>query len=186
MSSLLPSNATQLEQDLELVTLRGTAMPVVMADLWNPDTCPENLLNYLAWSLSIDEWDEAWPEMIKRDICRFAIEVHRYKGTVYAARIALEKSGLGDAVMHEGRSGYRRDGFMIRDGFMLHGDQYQWAVYKIVTAKLLSVSQANSARRLLAMATPVRCHLWGIDFTAATPLHNGVITRDGTYTRGVA
>ena len=89
MSSLLPPNATQFERDLEASTERATSMPVSIASLWNPETCPEALLSYLASSLSIYEWDATWPEAIKRQICKTAVDVNRYKGTVYAIRTAL-------------------------------------------------------------------------------------------------
>lgn len=182
---LLPPNATQFERDVDSTVQRATAMPVPIATLWNADTCPVALIGYLAWSLSVDEWDEAWPEVVKREVVRTAIEIHRHKGTLHAVKLALEKSGLGGATIYEGRSGYTRNGSMIRDGFMLHGDGSQWATYKVATDRLLSITQANSAKRLLNLAAPARCHLWGLDFTAARPLHNGVIFRDGTYTRGV-
>lgn len=30
--------------------------PVSIRELWNPDTCPANLLPWLAWSFSVDRW----------------------------------------------------------------------------------------------------------------------------------
>lgn len=186
MSSLLPSNATQFERDLDSTIKRIEAVPIPITELWNPDTCPLSLIGYLAWSLSVDEWDEQWPERIKREVCRTAYEIHRYKGSVYAVRLALTKAELGDAVIYEGRSGYLRDGSMPRDGFVLRGNNQGWATYKIVTDRLLSVKQANLAKRLLTLAAPARCYLWGLDFTNGKALHNGVIYRDGQYTRGVA
>ncbi|MDG4811645.1 phage tail protein I [Hydrogenovibrio sp. 3SP14C1] len=185
MSDLLPLNTTQFERDVDATIQRTTSLPVFISTLWSAKDCPEYLLGYLAWSLSVDEWDESWPEDIKREVIRTAIEIHRHKGSVYAVKLALEKSGMGGATIYEGRSGYTRDGSMIRDGFVLHGDDSEWAVYKVVTNLLLSITQANLAKRLLNAAAPERCHLWGLDFTAARPLHNGVIYRDGTYTRGV-
>ncbi|WP_332113935.1 phage tail protein I, partial [Escherichia coli] len=36
--------------------------PVSIRELWNPDTCPANLLPSLAWAFSVHTWDEKWPE----------------------------------------------------------------------------------------------------------------------------
>jgi phage tail P2-like protein len=54
--------------------------------------CPVELLPWLAWSLSLDEWDSSWPESIKRQTITDSIPVHQIKGTVGAIRRAL--SGL--------------------------------------------------------------------------------------------
>lgn len=93
-SSLLPSNSADLEHALDTVAKRNTALPVQIDSLFNPDTCPAHLLGHLAWSLAIDYWRNDWSEAIKRQVCRNAIIVHRYKGTAYAVRVALEGTGV--------------------------------------------------------------------------------------------
>ncbi len=89
MSDLLPPNATGLERDIDATIEAAYSIDVPISKLFNPDTCPASLLGHLAWSLSIDEWDDNWPTDIKRQVCKTAIEVHRHKGTVYAIRTAL-------------------------------------------------------------------------------------------------
>jgi phage tail P2-like protein len=90
--SLLPRNASALEAGLEAGTA-APALPVPMRDLWNPATCPEHLLPWLAWSLSVDNWDSNWPVAVRRAVCSNAIEVQRRKGTLGAVRRALAAFG---------------------------------------------------------------------------------------------
>ena len=90
---LLPPNATPLERTLVTTGLKRHA-PEVIAQLWNPATCPAQLLPWLAWAFSLDEWDPAWTEPQQRDMVRSAIQLHRKKGTRWAVRHALLRSGL--------------------------------------------------------------------------------------------
>lgn len=87
--SLLPPNATPLERALEAATLRIDAIPVPLRTLWNPDTIPVQLLPWLAWGLSVDNWDPAWTEARKRAVVAASIDVHQHKGTVGAMLTAL-------------------------------------------------------------------------------------------------
>lgn len=185
-NSLLPYNSSVFEHSIGKVAKKSTALPVEIDTLFNPDTCPAHLLGHLAWSLSVDAWDSNLSERVKRGLCRFSIEVHKSKGTVHAIKRALAQAELGNSLVLEGRSGYLRGGSMPRDGFVLRGNNQGWAQYKVVVDRLLSLKQAQFARLLLTIAQPVRCHLWALDFSGATALHNGVIFRDGQYTRGVA
>lgn len=93
MNSLLPPNATELERRLEQVMGNVDTIPVPLRDLWNPDTCPAALLPWLAWQLSIDAWKPYWPEAIKRERVRRALEIQRHKGTVESVRTVVESFG---------------------------------------------------------------------------------------------
>lgn len=79
--SLLPHNATPLERSLEQATARigNVALPIL--ELWNPQTCPADLLPWLAWALSTDRWEVDWTEAQKRAAVAGAIEEQRTKGT---------------------------------------------------------------------------------------------------------
>lgn len=82
MKSLLPPNSTPLERALEqLAALRIDAIPVPHRDFWSAETCPEDALPWLAWGLSIDLWDPAWPIDIRRARVASAIAIQRIKGT---------------------------------------------------------------------------------------------------------
>jgi phage tail P2-like protein len=89
MSDLLPPNSTAQERALDDAASRLGDVPVVVRDMWNPDTCPANLLAWLAWAFSVDEWDPAWTDAQKRATIKFSIDVHKYKGTIGAVREAL-------------------------------------------------------------------------------------------------
>lgn len=90
-ATLLPPNASP--QERALVRAAVQPLPVRITDLWNPDTCPADLLPWLAWALSIDTWKPYWPESIKRARIRVAIEVQRAKGTVKAVRQVVQSFG---------------------------------------------------------------------------------------------
>lgn len=88
---LLPPNATPQERALSLAADRLPDAPV--KHLWNPQTCPAGILPWLAWALSVDEWDPAWPEQTQRNTIAASIEQHRRKGTIGALRQALARLG---------------------------------------------------------------------------------------------
>jgi phage tail P2-like protein len=91
--SLLPPNATPLEKSLEAATARLGEVPVPVDTLFDPWACPASHLPWLAYHLSVDHWNTAWPETTKRRVTAAAIAVHRRKGTVGAVRRALEALG---------------------------------------------------------------------------------------------
>lgn len=95
VASLLPPNATKLERALEATTARVGDVPLPLRPLWNPATCPIEILPWLAWSLSIDFWDPEWPEAFKRAQVAGAIAFHRRKGTRGAVREVVETYDVG-------------------------------------------------------------------------------------------
>jgi len=96
--SLLPPNATQIERVLEQVQARASLQAVPLRELWNPDTCPAHLLPWLAWTLSLDSWQPYWPEAIKRERIRMAIEIQRRKGTSKSVRDVVRSFGSSLAI----------------------------------------------------------------------------------------
>ena len=93
---LLPSNATPLERALADVDgARLLATPTAfIAGLWDPATCPADLLPYLAWALSVDVWNPDWSEATKRAVIAASPAVHRRKGTRAAVEDAVGALGL--------------------------------------------------------------------------------------------
>ncbi|WP_323010034.1 phage tail protein I [Paracoccus sp. (in: a-proteobacteria)] len=183
MTSLLPPNATRSERAIGAATARPVPVPV--GDLWNPATCPAALLPWLAWALSVDDWDPDWSDEAKRATIAASLSVHRRKGTVWAMREALRAAGLGDADIQEGWSANRFDGSFTRDGSRDRQQSDHWAEYRVVLSRHMSVAQAARARSILTAAAPVRCHLRHMTFEQAALLYNGAVTRDGQYTRGI-
>ena len=93
MGSLLPPNRTALEHALEQVSARLSDLPVPIGDLWNPQRCPEALLPWLAWAVSVVRWDADWPPDTKRAVIAHSAEMHRLNGTRAAVRGALDDVG---------------------------------------------------------------------------------------------
>lgn len=90
--SILPPNASTLEKGMEAASA-VPALPVPLRDLWNPATCPASLLPWLAWALSVDNWDAGWPIAVRRAVIANAIAVQRKKGTVGAVARAIASFG---------------------------------------------------------------------------------------------
>ena len=94
--SLLPPNATTTERSLAQATARIGTVPHALDTLWDPHSCPAPILSWLAWALSVDDWDPAWPERVQRQVIAAALKVHRYKGTAGAVRLAVQAMDYED------------------------------------------------------------------------------------------
>ena len=90
MTSLLPPNRTDAEAALEAAIARIGDAPVPIQHLWSIDDCPAELLPWLAWSLSVDVWDNTWPDARQRAAIRASVEIHRMRGTRASVIRALE------------------------------------------------------------------------------------------------
>lgn len=93
-SALLPINATGFEKNLTDTVSTIGDLPVEIDQLWSPGQCPEAFLPWLAWALSVDNWNSDWPVEIKRAQISESIEIHRRKGTVSSVKLAMEASGV--------------------------------------------------------------------------------------------
>lgn len=94
-SPLLPPNQTRLEAALARAPdIEARVSADTIATLWDATRCPARLLPWLAWSLSVDDWDDAWDDTTKRGVIASSIEIHRRKGTPWAVRRALSLLGL--------------------------------------------------------------------------------------------
>lgn len=93
--TLLPENATSLMRALE----GAAAGRYTLTDgesvrrVWSAEKCPGHLLHYLAYALSVDIWDDDWPELKKRSVIASSIRDHRLKGTLAGTRRYLEIAG---------------------------------------------------------------------------------------------
>lgn len=91
--SILPPNATRLEQAMEETVARLSDIPVPITRYIDPYQCPATLLPWLAWELSVDWWNENWPEARKRAAIAASPDIHMKKGTPSAIRKAIESLG---------------------------------------------------------------------------------------------
>lgn len=102
MKTILPYNSTQLEIDVERIHTYIESLPVdLILDVWNADTCPEKFLPWLAWALSVDEWETSWSEQKKREVIRESVYIHRHKGTRAAVKRALKLANAEDVELIE-------------------------------------------------------------------------------------
>lgn len=93
MKSLAPDNSTAVERALEILTRRLDQIGAPLRPLWNARNCPIDLLPWLAYALSIDAWNDDWPEPVKRAFVAQAIEVQRIKGTAASVRRVVQAFG---------------------------------------------------------------------------------------------
>lgn len=93
MSDLLPCNATDQERALADTAARISDVPVVVREVWNPDTCPSNVLPWLAWAFSVDDWDTNWTDKQKRQVIKESVYSQRIKGTIGAVTRQLAALG---------------------------------------------------------------------------------------------
>ncbi len=98
MSNLLPPNATAIERAIDASVSRMAELPVDIRQQWDPDTCPAALLPWLAWALSIDSWKPSWPESVKRQRVKQAVEIQRRKGTAKSVRDVVASFGSSLAI----------------------------------------------------------------------------------------
>lgn len=92
MFDLLPPNATAQERAITLAIARDVPVPV--RDVCNADKCQADLLPWLAWAFSVDEWDASWSDAQKRAVIKNSAEIHRHKGTIGAVKEALSAIGV--------------------------------------------------------------------------------------------
>lgn len=144
MPDLLPPNATKQERDISLAVDRLPDVPI--KTLWTPATCPEAQLPWLAWALSVDEWDAAWPVETKRQVVAASIEQHRRKGTVGALRRALQRLGYEVEIDEATGVAYTfRLRFKVRAGESAGGAVVEQAIGK---ATQVALRQKNARSEL--------------------------------------
>lgn len=184
---LLPGNATAQERAIEQATARiGELNAQPIHDQWDPWRCPEALLPWLAWAFNVDEWDANWPEQAKRQTIADSVTVHRRKGTLSSIRRVLRNAGYGEAVVFEGIFGEQYNGTYTHNGFISHGDNSDWAEYRIVLERPMTNIQAEQVRRILSYTAPARCDLVSLIYTQVQHSYNGAIRYDGTFNHGTA
>jgi hypothetical protein len=182
--SLLPNNATPLERALSQTGGRFNP-PRRVPTLWNAATCPAALLPWLAWALSVDEWDHGWAVEKKRAVIAATIPVHEQKGTPAAIRTALAALGQPDAELIERADCLRHNGEARRNGLRRRFGLPGWPTFRVILKRPVTVDQAFQIQRLLTAVKRNCVVLLSVDFSAAALRRNGLHIRDGAYTRGV-
>jgi phage tail P2-like protein len=185
-ATLLPPSSTPLERALDqTAAVRLSALPSVVASLWNADTCPAPLLPYLAWAMSVDEWNDGWGVDKKRAVIKESRYIHQHKGTLSAIKRALTAIGQPDATIIERGNYIRHDGTALRNATHTRAGSGGWASYRVILTQPVTIDMAQQIKRLLAAVQRNCIVLTAIDYKQAALRHNGAATRNATYTRGV-
>jgi phage tail P2-like protein len=84
-AALVPSNHRLMEHALaESLTAIAALEPNAIEMLWDAWRCPSALLPFLAYSLSVDLWDDGWDEVRQRQAIAESPAYHQRKGTAAA------------------------------------------------------------------------------------------------------
>ncbi len=80
----------------EFDSLRSVIVNINIMDI---DNVHASFLPWLAWWFRVDLWDDDWPEEQKREAVKNALELFRYKGTLWAVERALDIYGYNAEVL---------------------------------------------------------------------------------------
>ncbi|MGE6266993.1 phage tail protein I [Aeromonas media] len=155
MSELLPPSSTPLERALADTVAKVSTLPTPARDLWNPDTCPVELLPWLAWAFSLDDWDVTWTESQQRAAVKASYSVHRYKGTIGSVKDALQALGLG---------------VQVQEWFnqIPAGDPYTYKLLLEVNQYGVSLAQLETIQAVVENAKNLRSHMTTLDMTVSS------------------
>ncbi|MFI3241221.1 MAG: phage tail protein I [Alphaproteobacteria bacterium] len=144
--SLLPINASPLQQDFEnTIAVRIGNIEVLNRWLMNPDECPEQVLPWLAWAVSVDVWNNSWAEDIRRSVIKTSLNIHKRKGTVGALKTALES--------------FNFDNVKIQEWFNYGGDPYMFKVFIEIVSEGFDINELTEVYTMIKQTKNTRSHL---------------------------
>ena len=121
--TLLPPNRTAFEEAFDLTGARAGELAVDVPNLVRPYEVSSAYLAWLAWGLSVDLWDQTWPEEKNRSLAARALTMHARKGTQAAIAEYIKVMG-GEArrfivppaktFLMSGYSASEREAFLAR------------------------------------------------------------------------
>ncbi|PLA98018.1 phage tail protein I, partial [Escherichia coli] len=152
-SRLLPTGSSPLEVAAARACAEIEKTPVSIRELWNPDTCPANLLPWLAWSFSVDRWDDKWPEATKRAVIRDAYFIHCHKCTIGSIRRVVEPLGYL---------------IEVREWWQLNEEPGTFRIVVGVLEQGITEEMYQELERLVADAKPASRHLTGLAISLST------------------
>lgn len=164
---LIPRNRTPFETAVETVNAERFPLPTgLVKAVWSPDNCPADLLPYLAWQLSVDLWDDAWPEVKKREVCRNALTLHRLKTTPAGIKAHVALTGAKvRRIIRPPAKGFLR-GVMDEEARLAWLDTLpQVRIYPFATketAKTRMFANGRGVRKQFHNARPARLSIIGI------------------------
>ncbi len=93
--SLLPSNRTTFEKEIEKSVSEPAKVPVPLRTIKDPLRTPDDFVPFVAWGLSTDIWDRKWDLEKKRSVANKSLRLHRIKGTLTGIKEYLSIVGTG-------------------------------------------------------------------------------------------
>lgn len=146
-NTILPPNASQLQRDIEAVSNERLLSLNVNLVRWmnNVDQCPADVLPWLAWAVSVDVWNNDWPDATKRAVIRDSIQVHKQKGTIGALRRALASFVFA--------------GIRIQEWFEYGGEPFTFRVYAVLHEDGMSLADADLIYTSIMHTKNLRSHL---------------------------
>lgn len=135
----------------EIAKLRFAALEVEKVLIYLVDTVDEDALVFLAQQfdlLGYNGWNLADTVQKKRDLIKVAIELSRYKGTIYGIKEALRRVGFPDTEIME-HIGNLYDGSIDYDGTQSYGGG-DWATFAVTfdLGNDMGISAAQTAELL--------------------------------------
>jgi phage tail P2-like protein len=88
-NTILPQQLSEIELNLDAAASRISDVSIPIATLWSAKNCSIEVLPYLAWAFSVDDWRNDWPEQTKRQVVIDSPDVHSKKGTRPAVQKAI-------------------------------------------------------------------------------------------------
>ncbi len=164
--TLTPPSSTRLERVAARVCASLAEVRVPLRQLWDPYTCPVDLLPYLAWAFSVDSWDETWPAKTKRNVIASAYYIHSHKGTIGAIRRVVEPLGYLLNITEWWQTNEEAGTFRVDIGVLESG---------------ITEEMYQEMERLIADAKAVSRHMIGLNIIQDIPgyLYVGGLSYDG-------
>lgn len=148
--SILPINTSKLLKDLEETSERAYIIKAMNKYLHSPDNCPEHILPWLAWAVSVDVWDEKWAVEIRRNVIKASVFVHRKKGTIGALKKAL--------------SAFNFDSVLIEEWFETGGTPYTFKVFIENMTQGFDILDFEEVFNIIHQTKNARSHLTELAF----------------------
>jgi len=186
IASILPPNATSLELHVEQsATATLETMPLDIAKLWNPDTCPAHILPWLAWALDVEQWRSDAPIATQRAAIKGSITVHDTMGTPAAMQHALENLGYAPVQIFE-YSAQWHAGRTLYNGLQTHAGAtllFRFDVHLNAHGTRPTAPELLRIKAAIHIFKNARSHLRNLFYASlwhdGAYTHNGAIMRDG-------
>lgn len=162
-----------------LAKQRFTALQLDAVLMYMIDTVPENVLPLLAWQFDVEGikgFGLATTTQQKRELIKKGIQLHRYKGTLYAIEESLKSIGFADAVIVEGVNNH-------------------WAKFSVrlnIGGQVRSAAQIQQLKEMVDVWKNARSHLVDVnieigitdDITVLADFKNNLLAEDGLTVGG--